>query len=222
MRCYYHPDIESANSCVICGKLLCASCSHTIKGRVYCQDCLVAGTELASLAGQPRFRNYSPARAAFFGLVPGLGAVYNREYSKAAIHFSIFAALVILADHGPGIFVLGAIAFYFFTIIDAYRSAQAILRWQLANPEVIQNEEEDMNLPVWGGILILLGVVFFLNNMGVFRLGDVARFAWPLIFIFLGVYFILDYYLRGKGRTERRDAAELRENQEDVQRTGDA
>ncbi|RPJ62252.1 MAG: hypothetical protein EHM23_03975 [Acidobacteria bacterium] len=202
MRCYYHSDVESVHSCSTCRKFLCAACAHSIKGKIYCQDCLVAGAELAGLAATPRLATYSPGRAALFAIIPGIGAVYNRQYVKAVLHFAIFAGLSIIANNGPGVFSVAAFAFYIFTIIDAYRSAQAILRNVVANPRLLEEESEDINVPVWGGVLVLLGVLFFLNNMGVFSLAEMTEFLWPLFFVALGVYLVVDYYLAGRRRQQ--------------------
>ncbi len=202
MRCYYHSDVESVHGCSTCRKFLCATCAHSIKGRIYCQDCLVAGAELAGLAATPRLATYSPGRAALFAIIPGIGAVYNRQYVKAVLHFAIFAGLSIIANNGPGVFGVAAFAFYIFTIIDAYRSAQAILRNVVANPRLLEEESEDINVPVWGGVLVLLGVLFFLNNLGVFSLAEMTRFLWPLFFVGLGVYLVVDYYLAGRRRPQ--------------------
>ena len=198
MKCYYHPNVESIQSCSACRKYLCAACSHSIKGKTYCQDCLVAGADLAALAVTPRLANFSPARAALFALVPGIGAVYNRQYVKAVLHFAIFAGLTIIADSGPGIFSVAAFAFYVFTIIDAYRSAQVILKNVVLNQQLLEEKTEDINIPVWGGVLVLLGVLFFLNNLGVFSLSEMTRFLWPLFFVGLGVYLVVEYYLSAK------------------------
>lgn len=141
--------------------------------------------------------NHSPARAALCGLVMGLGAVYNREYTKAVIHFSIFAGLVILAD-SVGVFGFAAFVFYLFTIIDAYRSAEVIERRLQENPDY-RSPEESVNLPLWGGLLVAMGVLFLLENMGVFSVASVVRFWWPLILIGLGLYLIL---IRGKSRSD--------------------
>lgn len=209
MKCYYHPDIDSANACSACSRFLCPSCSHRVKGRIYCQDCLVQGAELAAIARSPQLANYSPSRAAFFGLVPGIGAVYNRQYLKAVTHFATFAALIILADHGPEIFGFAAFAFYVFTIIDAYRSAQSIMRAAAENPDSLRKEEEgEIKLPLWGVVLVLLGVFFFLDNLEVLRLRQVIDFAWPLIFIALGLYMIL-YYLTNPPKRRRPSASEI-------------
>ena len=206
MKCYYHPESDSAKACSSCRKLLCSSCSHTIKGTIYCQDCLVAGAELAALAASPRLSNYSPARAGLFGVVPGLGAVYNGQYVKAVIHFSVFASLVILGGE-IGIFVVGAISFYIFMLVDAYRSAQVIVRRWVAQPEIMEEESEETSLLLWGGILILMGFIFFLANLGVFDLEEIVGVTLPLIFVAGGIYLVLDHYLGGKGSTSSRRAA---------------
>jgi hypothetical protein len=198
MRCYYHSDVESVHGCSTCRKFLCPACAHSIKGRVYCQDCLVAGADLAALAATPRLANFSPARAALFAIIPGIGAVYNRQYVKAVLHFAIFAGLSIIASSGPGIFGLAAFAWYVFTIIDAYRSAQAILRNVIINPALLEEDAEDINVPIWGGVLVLLGVLFFLNNLGVFSLAEMTRFLWPLFFVALGIYLVVEYYLSSR------------------------
>lgn len=207
MKCYYHPDLDSTNVCSVCSRALCASCSHSVKGRFFCQDCLVRGAELAGLARSPQMANFSPARAALFGIIPGIGAVYNRQYVKAIAHVAVFAALWMLADSGYGIFVLATIAFWIFTIIDAYRSAQDILRRQISHPELVAREQEDeIKLPVWGIVLVLLGCLFFLNNLEVLNLRSFIRMAWPLLFIGAGIYLILYYFLASGGSASKPEA----------------
>lgn len=135
-----------------------------------------------------------PVRAAVCALIPGIGAVYNREYEKAVIHFSIFAGLAYMADTIP-VFGLAAFCFYVFTVIDAYRSAEAIVRrGGLAKPQ-----DEQLNLPLWGGILVLMGVMFLLDNLGAIRLRAAMEF-WPLLLIFLGLYLVFGYFRKpGRG-----------------------
>jgi hypothetical protein len=197
MKCHYHPDFDSTNACSVCSRFLCGTCSHSVKGRIYCQDCLVQGAELAAVARHPQFANYSPGRAAFFGLIPGIGAVYNHQYTKAVAHIGIFAALVLVADVGSGVFSLAAFAFWIFTIIDAYRSAEEIMRAGIAHPDLMRSETSGgTKLPIWGGALVLMGILFFLDNLNAISLRSVVYYGWPLIFIGAGVYLILSYYLK--------------------------
>ena len=133
---------------------------------------------------------HSPARAALCALVPGLGAVYNRQYQKAVIHFAVFAALTQLGDV-TGVFVLASLAFYVFMMIDAYRSAEVIAQ---RGPEALLEEsssEEMQHLPLWGGFLVLIGVIFLLDSLDMIRLRQILEF-WPLIFIGLGGYIIYE------------------------------
>ncbi len=43
MKCYYHPEIEAAATCVVCGKAICQTCSVDVAGRMTCQSCLSTG-----------------------------------------------------------------------------------------------------------------------------------------------------------------------------------
>lgn len=138
-----------------------------------------------------------PTRAALCAVVPGLGAVYNREYMKAVVYFSIFACLVIISE-SEGIFGIAAGSFYFFTIIDAYRTADGIMKQ--GGFEAVQYKQESINLPVWGGILILLGVLFLLDNLGAIRIRTAVQF-WPLILVALGLYLIVTFFK--KNQSER-------------------
>ncbi len=126
-------------------------------------------------------------RAALCALVPGIGSVYNREYTKAVVHFAVFAGLAIISE-SVGIFGLAAFSFYVFTIIDAYRSAEVISR-RGGSPET---GSETMNFPLWGGILILMGVIFLLDNLGAIRIRSIIEF-WPLILVFIGGHLIYSY-----------------------------
>lgn len=152
-------------------------------------------------AGPPPFeRSRTATRAAVCALVPGIGAVCNREYEKAVVHFSVFAGLAYMGGE-VGIFGLAAFCFYVFTIIDAYRSADAIAR-RGSQP---QPQNEQINLPVWGGLLVLMGVIFLLDNLGAISLRAAVRF-WPLLLIFLGLYLVAGYFKGGGRHTSPPDA----------------
>jgi hypothetical protein len=137
----------------------------------------------------PISAGHIPTRAALCALVPGVGAVYNREYTKAVVHFSIFAGLAMIGET-VGVFSLAAASFYVFTIIDAYRTADTILK--RGGFEAAQDQQEEINLPVWGGLLILMGVLFLLDNLGAIRIRTAVQF-WPLILVALGAYLIYNY-----------------------------
>ena len=65
--------------------------------------------------------------AVFFGLFPGVGAVYNRQHLKAIVHFLGVVGLAQCAAVADlAVFGFGAAAFYIYTLIDAFRTARDI------------------------------------------------------------------------------------------------
>lgn len=145
----------------------------------------------------PRRPENRAVKAALCALIPGIGAVYNGEYTKAVVHFAVFAGLVVLAG-SEGVFGLAAFSFYIFMIIDAYRSAEAAGRRSSTGA----TGEAAMNFPIWGGVLILMGVVLLLDNLGAISLRAAARF-WPLILVALGVYLLVQYFHANGGQSRQ-------------------
>ena len=45
MNCANHPDVPRAAFCRTCGKALCANCTRTVRGVIYCENCLAARLE---------------------------------------------------------------------------------------------------------------------------------------------------------------------------------
>jgi hypothetical protein len=187
MKCSYHPTVDSQEFCSTCSKALCTECSHQIKGKVFCQDCLVRGAEWASAVKDLRIPTDAPKRAAALSLIPGMGAVYNGEYQKAITQFAIFAALVVMGDNVNGVFGFGAFVFLIFTMFDSYRAAEAHLRMRLESKTVKESPAKDRTVAAWGIILIILGVLFLAKN---FIHYDFLHRLWPLAFIALGAYIV--------------------------------
>ena len=191
MYCAYHPNAESKDRCTTCSKFLCTDCAHQIKGKVFCQDCLVRGAEWAAAVKELRVPADAPKRAALCALIPGMGAVYNNEYIKAITHFAVFAALVTMADRIHGVFGLGSFVFLIFTVFDSYRSAEQKTRARIEaklGPDV---PSKDRTIAGWGVFLMVLGVVFLLQNIIPYYF---LNRLWPLVFIFLGAYLVYHYF----------------------------
>ena len=74
---------------------------------------------VAPPAGAP-----SPGLAAFLGLIPGVGAMYNGQFVKGLIHVMIFAVLV-SAAHVYGVFGLLIAGWIFYQVFEAYHTAKA-------------------------------------------------------------------------------------------------
>src|SRR5262245_4351557 len=110
MNCAIHPQTQAVAYCRTCGKALCEDCKRDVMGAIYCEPCIATrrpgqavtgGTNgpPPSAGGAPR-----PGLAAFLGLIPGVGAMYNGQFTKAFAHVIIFVLLIIAASHVSGIF----------------------------------------------------------------------------------------------------------------------
>ncbi|WP_238398352.1 hypothetical protein [Edaphobacter sp. 12200R-103] len=66
----------------------------------------------------------NPGLAALLGFIPGVGAMYNGQYSKGIVHLIVFAVLVSLADE-HGIFGLFVTGWIFYQVFEAYQTAKA-------------------------------------------------------------------------------------------------
>ncbi len=182
MKCAVHTEVDATGYCRNCGKALCAQCTRDVRGILYCEACLA---DLLTKP-QPASGGPSPGLAAVLGFVPGLGAVYNGEYTKALIHVVIFVAFVgaLSSDMGdPMEAMVGVLlaAFMFYMAIDAYRTAQARLR---GAPPPSPMGELHTKVPIGPLILIGLGVLFLLGKH--LPIGHWIREFWPVILILLG------------------------------------
>jgi 4-hydroxybenzoate polyprenyltransferase len=203
MKCSYHPAVDSLDMCRSCNKPLCKECAHMLNGKAYCQECLIRGAEWSAKLKDLHLPSESPKRAALCALIPGLGAVYNNEYMKAITFFAVWAALTVMGSRVNGIFGFGAFVFIVFTMFDAYRSAEAKLRNQLKSDTLSQEPPaQDKTYIGWGIFLILLGIIFLLQNMIPFYFLDRL---WPLVFVFLGAYLV--YRALTKKEIQSRDSA---------------
>lgn len=144
----------------------------------------------------------SPLIAFLLGLIPGLGAAYNGQNVKALVHFVALAGLWTLADIFPQpleiVFALGSTAFYFYSLYDAWRSAQrqrAGEDLQIEDEEIKQFLRERTN--VWGGLLIIVGALAVLNTVLPSQLN---RF-WPFLLILGGLYLLRRFFSGPRNQT---------------------
>src|SRR5580765_3406117 len=214
MNCANHPQNSVAAYCRTCGKALCSDCTRQVMGVVYCENCRaerVAGTTPPAAAFQPvpgypqRVQPVAsgphPGIAGILaGFFPfGVGAVYCGQYAKGLAHLIVFVLLIVGASHATSdamgtVFGLSIAAFYFYQLFDAIKSAKAIQGGQPA-PDLFglgsmfsagDRQDFSRGVPMGAIVLIGLGVLFLLQNLGVWFL-EVDR-IWPLALIFLGVW----------------------------------
>jgi TM2 domain-containing membrane protein YozV len=198
MNCVYHAEAPNVAFCIHCGQPLCNDCIRKVQGSVYCEKCLgeIVGDkttkkEIHDVAG------HNPGAAFALGLIPGVGAIYNGEFVKAAVHILIFGTLVSLADAtDAALFSLAAAAFYFYMPFEAYYTAKKrMLGTQgvvLETPiDRLQQQFGTMkDRELWGGIaLIVIGGLYLLGNLDVFDLHRIAR-LWPLGLVVVGVWLL--------------------------------
>lgn len=190
MKCANHPLNDSVAYCAQCGRPLCETCRREVKGTSYCEPCLAARLQspLWSSGGH-QGAGPSPGVALALGFIPGVGAIYNGQIVKAMVQVLLFGSLIALSDrvHGPfgAIFGLGAAAFYFYMVIDSYQTAKARQMGQ-PTPEWFGLNELKMDAPLGAGLLIVLGLLFLLDNLGVPVFSQIGRF-WPVLLIVLGL-----------------------------------
>src|SRR5215510_12850826 len=131
-NCVNHADVQNTAFCSRCGHALCQECVRNVRGSVICETCLgdlmdakpadtgATTKRVEVVAGE------NPGAAFVLGLIPGVGAIYNAEYFKAAVHILIFGSLISIADmprSGPLWGMLIA-AFFFYMPFEAYYTAK--------------------------------------------------------------------------------------------------
>jgi hypothetical protein len=172
------------------------------RGTIYCKEHVPmehAGEETGSPysynAPPPiPHTNVSPGLAFILGLIPGVGAIYNSQYIKGLIHVAIVGLTISILDSGSAgglepLIALMLAAFWWYMAFEAYHTASKRRAGQ-------QVDDFSSLIPVHGSrfpaapvILIALGVVFLLNNLGIFELRQALRY-WPVLLIGLGVYML--------------------------------
>jgi len=225
MNCAVHNQVPAVAYCRTCGKALCEQCKRDVRGVIYCEDCLASRVEATlpptAAAATPvtapaaPSSGPNPVAATLLGFIPGVGAIYNGQVVKGLIHVLIFAGLVTIAHHTEFFGALAAF-FYFYMVWDAFATAKAIQEHrpvpdpfglgvhlpaaETSAPPASPGPGSELtrhaaHVPTAAIVLIGLGVIFLLDNLGVFHWYWMGR-MWPLILIAIGVWL----FLRRTGR----------------------
>lgn len=202
MNCYQHPDRPASAYCRSCGRALCAEDQREIYGVVFCQDCLARQAGIApgvAAVGNPDLGAIpppvapgslpNPGVALGLGFIPGVGAIYNGQYFKAFLQVVIFGFLVYMSDAPFGtIFGIGAFAFYFYMVIDSYRTARAMALGQPVEDFPGMGQVR-VTAPVGAVVLIAIGGILLLRSLNLFAF-DVMRYFWPVLLIVIGLLML--------------------------------
>lgn len=188
MKCANHPLNDAVSYCGQCGRSLCIECKRDVSGTVYCESCLAARLRnplppWGGVAGGP-----NPGVALALGFIPGVGAIYNSQFTKAILQVLIFGCLIAMHGRLRGgldvVFGLAAWAFYFYMVIDSYQTAKAKSMGKPA-PDLFGFGDLKVRAPVGAALLIGLGVLFLLDNLGVPIINQLGKF-WPVLLIVCG------------------------------------
>jgi hypothetical protein len=213
--CYLHTNTPAVAFCRSCGRALCGDCERIAEGTVYCAEHAPVVGYAAPPRGDSAPNPYvqtakpvdaSPGLAFLLGLIPGVGAIYNAQYLKGFIHVAILGVLISIVSNGRiggnealgPFFGLLIAVWYFYMPFEAYHTARKrqagvlVDEWSSLLPRSSMNGGR---LPIGPVLLIGIGVLFLLDNLGVLPLYDVLRY-WPLLLIGIGVYSL---YLKLSG-----------------------
>ena len=192
MKCANHPLNDSVAYCAQCGRPLCDTCRREVKGTSYCETCLAAKLQSPLWSSGTQHAGPAPGVALALGFIPGVGAIYNGQIMKAMVQVLLFGSLIALAHRVGGpmgpIFGLGAAAFYFYMVIDSYQTAKA-KQTGAPTPEWFGVSDMKLDAPLGAVILIGLGAMFLLDNLGVPIFSQIGKF-WPVLLIALGIAMI--------------------------------
>ncbi len=194
--------------CRTCGKPLTEDTVKVAQGTVFCEDHIpqqsgaqASSPYTASAAPNP---GVSPGLAFLLGLIPGVGAIYNGQYAKGLVHVLILGMLISIMSTGSAgglepLFGMLMGVFYFYMAFEAYHTARKRMLGEPVDEfsSLIQIRGGRGGLPIAPVLLIILGILFLLNNLDLLRLREVLRY-WPVVLIAAGGWML---YSRLKGET---------------------
>lgn len=184
------------------GKPLTAEDATYVDGFLYSKEYAANMKNAANAAPSPYATNEaskassaetSAGWAFILGLIPGVGAIYNQQYAKGLVHIVVFAFIITALDktHAQAFFIPLLIGWIFYMPFEAYHTAR---KRQLGQPVdelsgVLDLPEAFKRLPIGPVILIFMGVVFLLDNLGFMYIDQFVRF-WPVLLIAAGVLML--------------------------------
>ena len=121
--------------CQQCGTGLTPSSLRQVGSGIYCEPCAIARhaqeAGWAPVAGSPvpppnpAITEPNPVLAGWLGLIPGVGAMYNGQYTKGVVHLVIFVVLLSLGDNLNWVFYWFVWGWIFYQGFEAYHTALA-------------------------------------------------------------------------------------------------
>jgi TM2 domain-containing membrane protein YozV len=197
----------------------------TRNGIIYCEEHFPmtptnpAGPEAESpyaaayAPARPVNSDVSPGLAFVLGMIPGVGAIYNGQYGKGLVHVVILGLLITMADSGaaagmgPLIFLMTA-GFFFYMAFEAYHTAKKRQRGEGVDEfSSLLPQKNSAGILVAPALLIGVGVLLLLNNLGLLEVRQVLRYVFPVLLIAVGALMLFNRVSanRNGGPEVRRD-----------------
>jgi len=211
--------MSAASYCRGCGKVMTEE--EKAGASIYCAACLPAmpapppaavsqpGVPLtpvgASAAVNPN-SGVSPGLAFLLGLIPGVGAIYNAQYAKGLVHVIVFGLLASLATSDDAtrglepLFGMLIPAWVAYMAFEAYHTAKRRLAGEVVDEFSSILPQRGGGFPVGPVLMIAVGFIFLLHNLGVLRFYMILRW-WPVLLIALGVYLLVTRLTQGSDTT---------------------
>lgn len=196
--------------CRACGRGLTPEQVQNHQGTVYCAEHMPhlatpprsapapdgGANPYASPSVPPSQSSVSPGWAFVLGLIPGVGAIYNGQYAKGFVHALVTGVLFSLADHGArsteALVQMLIPVWIFYMAFEAYHTAKKRMLGETVDEfsSIFPNSQIYSGFPVLPVLLIVLGVVFLLDNLNWLDLRALAPYVVPGLMIALGVFLL--------------------------------
>jgi hypothetical protein len=160
----------------------------------------VLGVQALTRVRYPQAASSTGLLAGLLALIPGLGAVYNRQNLKAAVHFlSIVGSFQLTRLRVlPGLFALGGFVFYLYSIFDAYRTARSIAAGESVSANEAKFKRSLVKAAPFAGLaFVLVGVFAVVQFIHPFQFSTLARLL-PAALILAGGYLLVRYFKRSR------------------------
>lgn len=196
--------------CRTCGKPLDETNVRNAHGTIYCEEHVpmqqqtvppipespYASPYTAPVPPPIAHQDTSPGLAFVLGLIPGVGAIYNGQYAKGLVHVVIIGLTISILSNGAArgfepLVSLMLAGFWAYMAFEAYHTARRRQQGLVVDEfsSLFPMRDGAHKFPVAPILLIVLGVIFLLNNLDFFEMERVIRY-WPVLLIGLGVYML--------------------------------
>jgi hypothetical protein len=224
--------------CRACGKALNESTVRNSHGTIYCEEHIPMqsfqqqtvppiptaappespySSPYTAAAPPPPIVNHeaSPGLAFVLGLIPGVGAIYNGQYAKGLVHVVIIGLTISILSNDAArgfepLISLMLAGFWFYMAFEAYHTARRRQQGLVVDEfSSLFPMHGSTSFPIAPILLIVLGVIFLLNNLDLFHIEHVIRY-WPVLLIALGVFMLYGRMTGSRGSSETSQTGEAR------------